>query len=215
MLVGAAALIASLGGHAVQLTLERAHLFGGSPAKYAHTLQSPIGTIALAMIVVAAFLIAKGVIESVRDDFDGAEWLVPALDAIRSIDALRLVGVVLSLQIASLVIGELAEQSLSSYDAFGLAAIFGPGHFSAPFVHALVGGGVALALRAFAIAVCHRIETVAQVARLIIAWLERPVPVCCAPALRAIARASETIPPPVLARHLACRPPPRAALLIA
>lgn len=215
MLVAAAALIASLGGHAMQLALERAHLFGDSPAHYTHTLQSPIATLALAMIVVAAFFIAKGVIESVRDDFDGAEWLVPALDAIRSIDAPRLVGVVISLQIASLVIGELAEQTMSSYDAFGLAAIFGPGHITAPFVHVLVGGIVALLLRAFALAVCQRIDAVANVARLIIAWLERPLPVCCAPALRAIACASETIPPPVLARHLACRPPPRAALLIA
>ena len=215
MLVGAAALIASLSGHATQLALERARLFGDAPAQYSHSLQSPIATVALAMIVIAAFLIAKGVIESVRDDFDGAEWLVPALDAIRAIDALRLVGVVLCLQIASLVIGELAEQALSSYDAFGLAAIFGPGHLTAPFVHVVMGCGIALLLRAFARAVCFRIDAVAHVARLIIAWIERSAPICRAPELRLLARASETIPPPVLARHLACRPPPVGALLFA
>jgi hypothetical protein len=215
MLVGAAALIASLTSHAIQLALERARLFGDAPAQYSHSLQNPIGTIALALVVFAAYFIAKGVIESVRDNFDGAEWLVPALDALRTIDPLRIVAVVLCLQIASLVIGELAEQALSSYDAFGLAAIFGAGHLTAPFVHAAVGTSIALALRAFARAVCHRIAAVAQVARLVIAWLERPTPLCCAPALRTIARASETIPPPVLARHLACRPPPASPVLIA
>ena len=213
MLVGAVALLASLGGHAAQLWLERLGLFGGVPALYVHSLQTPFAQLALALLIVGLFFVARGIIDGVRQDYDGADWLVPALAAIREISRARIVILVFSLQIASLVIGELTEQTLSSYEAFGLGAIFGTGHLTAPFVHAAVGTLAALLLWAFADAVCDRIAAVAHAARLVIAWLSRPVRAHFAPALRILVLRSETAPPPVLARHIACRPPPLAACL--
>ncbi|MBV8222032.1 MAG: hypothetical protein JO293_01610, partial [Candidatus Eremiobacteraeota bacterium] len=103
LLVGAVALIASLTGHAVQLSIESAHLFGTERALYSHALQTPYAALALVMLIVAAFFIGRGMLMSVRDEFDGADWLLPALDAVRSIAPTRLVAIVLSLQFGSLI----------------------------------------------------------------------------------------------------------------
>ncbi|HME80644.1 MAG TPA: hypothetical protein VKF82_01060 [Candidatus Eremiobacteraceae bacterium] len=215
LLIGAIALIASLLGHALQLHIESAHLFGTVRALYSHSLQTPFAYIAFGLLLVSALFIARGIIESVRDEFDGADWLLPALDAVRSISPGRLVAIVVGLQLTSLTVGELSEQALSSYDGFGLGAIFGPGHLSAPFVHIAVGAVLALALRAFARAACERVADIASFVLVVIGRLAQPAPVNCAPALRILSLRAQTTSPPLLARHIASRPPPVRAALVA
>jgi hypothetical protein len=215
LLIGAIALIASLMGHALQLQIESAHLFGGVRAMYSHSLQSPFAYIAFGLLLLSALFIARGVIESVRDELDGADWLLPALDAVRSISPGRLITIVVGLQLISLTVGELSEQALSSYDGFGLAAIFGPGHVSAPFVHIAVGAILALALRAFARAACERVAAIARFVLVVVERLSQPAHVKCAPALRVLTLRAETPLPPLLARHIASRPPPAGLALVA
>jgi hypothetical protein len=215
LLIGAVALGASLLGHAAQLSIENAHLFGSAPAHYTHSLQSPFAYLALGLLLVAGYFIARGVVESVRDKFEDAEWLLPALDAVRSITPGRLVTTVVGLQLMSLVVGELSEQALSSYGGFGLGAIFGPGHFSAPFVHIIIGATLALALRAFARAACERVVAIARFVLVAIDRLSQPVRPHCAPQLRTLALTAASPAPPLLARHIASRPPPVFAALVA
>src|SRR5271165_4853547 len=191
LLIGAIALIASLLGHALQLHIESAHLFGTVRALYSHSLQTPFAYIAFGLLLVSALFIARGIIESVRDEFDGADWLLPALDAVRSISPGRLVAIVVGLQLTSLTVGELSEQALSSYDGFGVGAIFGPGHLSAPVVD------------------------IASFVLVVIGRLAQPAPVNCAPALRILSLRAQTTSPPLLARHIASRPPPVRAALVA
>lgn len=215
LLIGAAALLASLAGHAAQLALENMRFFGDVRAAYSHSLQTPLTQIALALLVIGALFIARGIIEGVREHYEDANWLVPALVALRDIPLAKLIAAVVTLQIASLTVGELTEQALSSYDGFGLTAIFGPGHLTAPFVHIAIGSLLALVLWAFAGAVCSNVRAVARLARAYIVWIARPAHVNCAPALRLLARRAESPAPPVLARHIASRPPPVFAALIA
>jgi hypothetical protein len=215
LLIGAVALGASLAGHAVQLSIESAHLFGTMPALYNHSLQTPLAYLLFGALILAALLIGRGILEGVRDQFEGADWLVPALDAVAQIAPGRLIALVVGLQLALLTVGELTEQTLSSYDSIGLAAIFGPGHFTAPLVHALIGTLAAWLLLAFARTVCARVAGLTRFALAVIAWIRRPSPIRCAPALRGLTLRSESPAPPQLARHIASRPPPAAAALVA
>src|ERR1700687_5373443 len=112
VLIGAIALIASLAGHVMQLAFESAHLFGGVRAFYNHSVQTPFAQLALALLLVAAFFIARGIIEGVREEFEGADWLVPALNMIRRIEPYRLAALVIALQLASPTIGQLPEPGL-------------------------------------------------------------------------------------------------------
>jgi hypothetical protein len=215
LLVGAVALGASLAGHAVQLAIESARLFGSMPALYSHSLQTPLAYLLFGGLILAALLIGRGILEGVRDEFEDADWLVPALDAVAQISPGRLIALVVGLQLASLTVGELTEQTLSSYNSIGLGAIFGAGHLTAPFVHALIGTVAAWLLLAFARTVCARVTDLARLALAIIAWVRRPSTIHCAPALRSLALRSESPAPPLLARHIASRPPPAAAALVA
>jgi hypothetical protein len=215
LLVGAVALIASLAGHALQLSIESAHLFGSTRALYSHSLQTPYAAIALVLLIVAAYFIARGVLMSVRDESSGADWLLPALDAVRTAAPARIVTTVLGLQFGSLIVGELSEQALSSYDQFGFGAIFGAGHYSAPFVHLLIGTLLALALIAFARAACERVAAIARFVLVAIARLSQPAPSVCGPRLRTLALGADSPSPPLLARHIASRPPPVPAALVA
>lgn len=215
LLIGAVALGASLAGHAAQLAIESAHLFGSTLALYSHSLQTPIGYLVFGALVLAALFIGRGILEGVRDQFEDADWLVPALDAVARIAPGRLIALVVGLQLASLTVGELMEQTLSSYNSIGLAAIFGPGHFTAPFVHAAIGVLAAWLLLAFARTVCARVADIARFALSVMAWISRPSRVRCSPALRSLALRSECPAPPLLARHIASRPPPAAAALVA
>jgi len=215
LLIGAVALIASLLGHAAQLSIESAHLFGTARAAYSHTLQTPFAYIALGTLLLAAFFIARGIIESVRDHFDDADWLVPALDAVRAISPARLATVIVALQLGSLTIGELSEQALSSYDKFGLGSIFGAGHYTAPFVHIAIGVLLALSLQAFARAVCERVAAITRFVLVVIARVAQPAPSAVRPHLRVLALAADSPSPPLLARHIASRPPPVVAALVA
>jgi len=166
-------------------------------------------------LVAAALLIARGVLEGVSDRFADADWLVPALHDVGRIGPSRLIALTVGLQLAFLTAGELTEQALSSHDGVSLAAIFGVGHLTAPLVHALIGALAAWLLLAFARAVCAHVADLARLALAVIAWIRRPLPVRCAPALRRLALRSESPAPPLLARHSASRPPPAATALVA
>lgn len=215
LLIGAVALGASLAGHSVQSAIESSRLFGSVQASYAHSLQTPIAYLVFGALVIAALFIARGVLEGVRDELDGGDWLVPVLDAISRIDPGRLVALVIGMQFAFLIIGELTEQTLSSYSTVGLGAIFGPGHFTAAFVHVAIGTLAALLLFAFSRAVCARARDLARFTSSIIAWMRRPNRVGYASVLRMLAHGSKTPAPPLLARHIASRPPPVSVALVA
>jgi hypothetical protein len=215
LLIGAVALGASLAGHAAQLAVESAHLFGSARALYSHSLQTPLAYLLFGALILAALLIGRGILEGVRDQFEDADWLVPALHAVAQIAPGRLIALIIGLQLGSLTLGELTEQTLSSYNSIGLGAIFGPGHFTAPFVHAAIGMLAAWLLLAFARTVCTRVVDLARFALSVIAWVRRPSRVHCAPTLRTLTLRSESPAPPLLARHIASRPPPAATALVA
>jgi hypothetical protein len=215
LLVGGVALGASLAGHALQLRIESAHLFGGARALYTHSLQTPLGFLLLALFFGAAFCIARGLIENAHDERDATDWLEAALSGICRIQPARLIAMVIGLQFAALIGGELTEMALSSYDNISLSAIFGAGHASAPFVYVLVGLLFALALRSFARAACTHAAAIRHFVLVAIARAARPAQINCAPLLRAQAHRTTVRAPLLLAHHIASRPPPALLALVA
>ena len=214
LLIGAVALGAAVAGHALQRSIESAHLFGSAPALYTHSLQTPYAYLVFFALLAAAVLIVRRLIEGVRDRSDQADWLVPALTAVARIAPRRLIVLVIGLQFAFLIVGELIEQALSSYDSVGLSAIFGAGHFCAPIVYIAIGLLASWLLIAFARAVRAGVADFAQFIITVIAQLRRPIRVRCAPALQLLALRCDASAPPPLARHTASRPPPAATALL-
>jgi len=215
LLVGAVSLGAALAGHAVQGWIESAHLFGSAPALYNHSLQAPFAYLVVAALILAASLVVCTIFRRLRSGSEDADWLVPALGAASRIAPNRLIALVIAAQFAFLIIGELGEQSLSSYDSVGFGAIFGPGHLTAPFVYAVIGVVAAWLLIAFARAVRAGAADFAQFVGSVIALLRPPSSTSGAPKLRVIALQIQSLAPPLLAQHIASRPPPAASVLVA
>ena len=160
-LIGALALAAMVCGHALELWLEKLRVLGDGRANYVHSLQAFGIEAALVMIVCVLALIAVHFVSGVTRHNARADDLLPALDAIVRLGALRSVFALVGAQICALVVVELLEQHVSGYSG-GLSAIVGPGHTTAIVVHAIVGFVFALALCRVSRFVCEETRAVAS-----------------------------------------------------
>jgi hypothetical protein len=214
LLLLAIALAAMTAGHAVELGLENAALFGDDRAGYAHVAQGPIVDLAVALFLFAMGVLVVRLVRGALAHASSADWLLPALEQIRSMGirgaALRIV----SVQLPALLATEFAEQRLSGVVHPSLAAVFGQGHVTAPFVQLAVGIIAACAAVAFARIVCAHAGDLVRAARTVaVAFVSIPRRPAVHAALREIA-GTESIRPKrraLLSLRIANRPPPAIA----
>jgi hypothetical protein len=214
-LVGAVALAASLAAHALQLTLENAHVFGQIRSAYAHGAQGPMALTAFALALFGAILLVRRAVSALDDRRTDPDWLLPALTRVRDLGAWRCIGVVLGVQLSAFCAGELIEQAASSYRQFGFGAFIGASHPSAAVVQLAVGIVAAALLWLFAREACRQVRAIARIAEAIIVWLARPPRARIAPALRALSLLAAAPAPPLLSLRIANRPPPSSTISFA
>jgi len=209
-LIAAAALLAAAAGHAVEIQLENAGFFGDVRSAYAHVAQAPIVGFAIALAALGMLAIAGRLHRALAGESQAADWLLPALHAVRAMRAYQLGSIVLGAQFTTLIAGELAEERLSRFSG-GIGAFLGSGHWTTFAVHIVIGIVFAVALGAAARFVCKHATRIAAAAQAVIEWLA-PVPArahAASPLCRALA--CNVPAPPILARHIANRPPPISA----
>ena len=214
LLLLAVALAAMTAGHAVELGFENAALFGDDRAGYAHLAQGPIVDLAVAL-----FLIALGVLllRFVRGAFSSgshADWLLPALERIRSMGISGAALRIISVQVPALAATELAEQRLSGIVHPSLAAVFGHGHVTAPFVQLAFGVIAACAIVACARFLCAHAGELVRAARTVaVIFVAMPHRPAVHAALRLLAANDSTRLKrrALLALRRANRPPPAIA----
>jgi hypothetical protein len=212
-LIGALALAAMVSGHALELWLENSRVLGDGRASYAHSLQTFAIEAALVLLVCALALIAGHFLSRSRRVGINTDNLLPALDAVVRLGAVRSVLILVSVQFAALVMVELLEQRGSGFNG-GLSAIVGPGHATAIIVHAVVGLVFALALNRVARFVCA--ETRALVYALSTFLRRATSRAAFTPATRLPLRLlASGRKPPLLALGLANRPPPATSTIAA
>lgn len=165
------ALAAMVLGHAIELALERAGVFGESRAAYAHVLQGPaeLAIVGLALLALAALGIS--VAHAVGARSAAAASIVPAMDALRRVGALRLATRIAAIQLTALVGVELLEQRLSGVAHPSIAAVFGAGHWTAPIIQFAMALLAALALGSLARMSCDHADDLLRAARTIARFL--------------------------------------------
>jgi hypothetical protein len=205
--IGAAALAAMVCGHALELWLESARVFGDSRANYAHSVQSFAVEAAAALCVIALASVAQRLLRTALRGADDADTLVPALGSVVRLGFARTGLAVVGAQFCALIGIELLEQSWSGFGG-GVAVILGPGHATAIAVHVIVGLVCALALHRVSRFVCTRDSIIAGA----LATFLRQVSLrhCPAPAatFHPVNLWASDRKPPLLALGLANRPPP-------
>jgi hypothetical protein len=213
-LIGAFALAAMVSGHALELWLESLRVLGDGRANYAHSMQTFVIEATLVLLVcIIALIAARFASKACRAGID-ADNLLPALDAVVRLGALRSALKLVSVQLCALVIVELLEQRGSGFSG-GLTSIVGPGHATAIVVHALVGLVFALALYRVSRFVCAETRAVAYA---LATFLRRittqraSVTHATRLPLRLFASGRK---PPLLALGLANRPPPATSTIAA
>lgn len=201
-------------GHAVELWLENALVFGDDRAGYVHVAQGPIVDLAVALFLLAVGVLVVRLVRGALANASSADWLLPALEHIRSMGiggaALRIV----SIQFPALVATELAEQRLSGIIHPTVAAVFGQHHLTAPFVQLAIGVVAACVTVACARIVCAHAGDLARASRTVaVAFVSMPHRPAVRAALRTLAAADSVRPKrrPLLALRIANRPPPATA----
>jgi hypothetical protein len=210
----AVALAAMTAAHALELAMENASLFGDGRAGYSHVAQGPIVDLAIALFLFAAGVLAIRLVRGVWPSNTQSDWMLPVLQEIRAMSvrgaALRIV----SLQFPALVAAEFAEQRLSGIVHPSMAAVFGVGHLTAPFVQFAVGIIAAWVIVAFSRTVCAHAQQLARagraVATLFVAVPRRPTVRIALRSLLAICSSRPKRRAP-LAFRIANRPPPAIA----
>jgi hypothetical protein len=213
-LIGGLALAAMVSGHALELWLENLRVLGDGRANYAHSLQTSAIEAALVLLVcMIALIAARFASRACRAAID-VDNLLPALDAVVRLGAVRSALMLVSVQFCALVIVELLEQRGSGFSG-GLTAIVGPGHATAIVVHALVGLVFALALSRVSRFVCAQTRGVAYALSIFLRRVttdRASVATATRLPLRLFASGRK---PPLLALGLANRPPPAASTIAA
>jgi hypothetical protein len=214
LLLIAIALAAMTAGHAVELGLENASVFGDDRAGYVHAAQGPIVDLAVAFFLFALGMLIVRVVRGALANASSADWLLPALDKIRSMGICGAVLRIVSIQFPALVATEIAEQRLSGIVHPSLAAVFGQGHLTAPFVQLAIGVIAACIAVACARIVCAHARELGRAARSIaVIFVSIPRRPAVHAALRTLAAADSTRPKrrALLALRIANRPPPAIA----
>ena len=212
LVIGAAALVAMLAGHACQLWLEGAHAFGEHQAQYHHVGQGPAAELAALLFIAGAVGIILFFTRNVGAGKRSGEELLPALHSIADGGLSRFAGRLITLQLGALLVTEFCEQRLSGYTGNVLASIAGPGHATTVAVHALIGAAVAFLLYRFARFVCARTRVLVEAVIAIVRQARGE------PARDAAVRLREAFSASVFSRNLslialglAKRPPPKTS----
>ncbi len=214
LLLLAIALAAMAAGHAVELGLENASLFGDDRAGYAHVAQGPIVDLALALFLFAMGVLIVRLVRGVLTNASSNDWLLPALEQIRSMGIRGATLRIVSVQLPALLATEFAEQRLSGIVHPSLAAVFGQGHVTAPFVQLAVGVLAALVAVAFASVACAHARELVRAARTVATvFVSVPRRPGVRAEIRALAATDSTRPKrrPLLSLRIANRPPPAIA----
>jgi hypothetical protein len=206
------ALAAMASGHALELALENASVFGDGRAAYSHIAQGPAEFFILGLTLVAIVALAVSLARSIGPRQATSASIVPDFAALRRLGASRIALLIGSAQFPALIATELCEQRLSGFAHPGLAAIFGVGHVTAPFIQLAMTALAALALAALARMSCEHADDLLRAARTIakILVVEPQRTPRAALVAFAFARAEHPIDHP-LAFRLANRPPPAIA----
>jgi hypothetical protein len=170
LLIGAGALVAMLIGHAVELAIEDAHLFGDRQAQYHHVGQSFVAELSALLLLAVAVGIIRYVAARARSRDNGVDHLLPALQTIADAGFARLAAQLVSLQLFALILTEVCEQRLSGYQGNALLSIVGPGHASALAVHLLVGAFIAFLVYRFAQFVAARTRVLVNAVIAFVRW---------------------------------------------
>jgi hypothetical protein len=211
-LVTAFALAAMVSGHALELALENAGLFGDGRAAYSHMAQGPAGLFMLGLALVALVALVVSVARSLGTHRATSLSIVPDFVALRRLGGSRVALLIAGMQIPALIATELCEQRLSGFAHPGLAAIFGAGHLTAPIIQLAMTALAALALASLARMSCEHADDLFRAARAIakIFVVARPQAPRAALVASVFARAEHPVDHP-LAFRLANRPPPAIA----
>ena len=162
----AVALAAMTAGHALELRLENAALFGDGRAAYSHVAQGPIVEISIALFVFTLSLLAVRLIGGASAANGPSEdWMLPAL---RQVSAMGTGGAalrILSIQIPALLAAELIEQRLSGMAHPTFNAVLGNGHVTTLFSQVVIGIFAAWAVVGLSRVACAHARWLARAAR--------------------------------------------------
>jgi hypothetical protein len=210
----AVALAAMTAAHALELALENSTLFGDGRASYTHFAQGPAVDLAVALLLLTFAVLGVRLVSGARAIAAQSDWMLPALQQIRSMGVRGAALRIGAMQIPAWLAAEFVEQRLSGIAHPSFAAVFGPGHFTAPFVQCAVAVVLAWALVAFARSICAHAPRLARAALAVTAFFvvrtHRP---SMGSALRDLVAIDARRPKrrPLLALRLANRPPPAIA----
>jgi hypothetical protein len=208
-LLAAAALAATVIGHALQLILEDLQLFGDARAGYVHSGQAICAELAVCGLIAALYSVIRYLLQ-MRAHGD-ADSKILFLRSVTKLGRGRTLGAILFMQFAALIVVESCEQRFSGYGATALGAIFGAGHGSALFVHLIVGTIIGLVIYAFAASVSSRSQIFAQAISSFLRRLRAGDGAGHAAAFRRLHVRRTARKLPLLSLGLANRPPPTAA----
>jgi hypothetical protein len=210
----AVALAAMTAAHALELALENSSLFGDGRAAYTHFAQGPAVDLAVALSLFTVVVLGVRLVRGARTIATQSDWMLPALQEVRALGirgaALRIV----ALQILAWLAVEFAEQRLSGIAHPSFAAVFGPGHVTAPFIQLAVGIILAWALVAFSRSICAHAPQLARAAQAVTAlFVARRHAPSVGSTLRDLVAIDARRPKRrlLLALRLANRPPPAIA----
>lgn len=225
-LIAAVALAAMATGHALELWLEDLRVFGESRANYVHSMQGfTLEVAAILLIVVIVTILFRFLYDALaksRLAFEtsaaliasSSDFVLPALGCISRLGVLRVALGLLSMQVGSLMAIELLEQHLSGFSG-GLAAVMGPAHATAIFVHLIVGSIFAFVVHRAARSMCAATRDILGALAVFLRRASDSLHHPAGQALRLANLAACGRRPPLLALGLANRPPPIAPAITA
>jgi hypothetical protein len=210
----AAALAAMTAAHALELALENSSLFGDGLAAYTHFAQGPIVDLAIALFLFTVVVLGIRLVRGARTSATQPDWMLPALQEIRVMGIRGAALRIGAMQIPVWLAAEFAEQRLSGIAQPSFAAVFGPGHITAPIIQCAVGIIFAWALVAFSRSICAHAPQLARAAQAVTAmFVARLHTPSIAGTLRDLVAIDGRRPKRrlLLALRLANRPPPAIA----
>lgn len=200
IIIGAVALAAMTLAH--ELTLL------GSSMLYRHVAVMPIAETAVLMLAVGVFSAVHKMVRRQASDTREPDWALPAFETIRRLGIAPTVGLVLTIQILSLAVGESFEQHAAGLSLTGLTALFGTTLAAAPLIHLAVGIVAGVLLWVGAREICRHANAVVEFVRAIVYWLSRKRTLAPQRIVRSSAAVVSAPHLEPIAYFLANRPPP-------
>ena len=208
LLIFAVALVAASLDHAIVFAI-------GPAAQYRHVAVTPALEFAAILALLAGAGIATRFVAALRARTarcTEADWVLPALTAIRVIGPARLSATIVTLQFFTLVGGESIEQRIAGVGLTGVAGLFASALGLALLVQIAVGTSFALALWAVARAACENVRAAVALVCAALGWVSRAA---VAPSATRLPRVAHLSLRPLLpiANKIGSRPPPTSVSL--